>query len=70
MIDGCSFIDPYEGNVWKAIPDTYTPQICDVCGKKRKCNYMELQGVPNTAVRYMDCCRSCLKEWRPYHAAA
>ena len=39
--------------------DAYALEICDICGKKRKCEWLEYRGNGFTG---LDVCRSCLRE--------
>lgn len=51
------------GGVYELRPGTYALTICDICGKKRKCDFL----VPEVPTKFrslvgFDCCRSCRKE--------
>ena len=48
------------GSIAVRVDGTYDTEVCDVCGKKRKCDWYEWR--PGIAgMTGMDICRSCAK---------
>lgn len=47
------------GSIFYLMPDGYQPDVCDLCGKKRKCEWLEFVGSSWTG---LDVCRSCLRD--------
>lgn len=58
-IDAPTFIF-HAGDVFELKADSYASEICDVCGQRRKCDWLEYKG-PEIKTG-MDCCRSCQKK--------
>lgn len=50
----------HAGDVFELIDNTYTSEICDVCGQKRRCDWLTYMG-PESKTG-MDCCRSCQRK--------
>lgn len=44
------------GTIYELIENTYELNVCDCCGKKRKCDYYSSEHA------YLDLCRTCRKE--------
>ena len=49
----------HAGDRFVLIKDTYDLEICDLCGKKRKCDWFEYDGENYTGI---DVCRGCQKD--------
>lgn len=47
-----------KGDILTLIIDTYALEICDVCGKKRKCDWFE----QTEKLTGIDVCRECRKK--------
>ena len=48
------------GDEFELMSDTYDIEVCDACGNKTKCDWLEYQGHGKTG---MDMCRSCEKKY-------
>ena len=48
------------GDKFELKADTYDNEICDACGMKKKCDWLEYQGYNKTG---MDMCRTCEKKY-------
>lgn len=44
------------GTIYELIENTYELNVCDCCGKKRKCDYYTSEHA------FLDLCRTCRKE--------
>lgn len=45
----------------KVVPETYDNEVCDICGRRRKCDWYEpvVRKDPWTDLTGMDICRQC-----------
>lgn len=50
----------YEGRTYVLVSGTYDMEICDICGKRRKCDYWQSYG--DSDKRFWDICRGCLSQ--------
>ena len=48
----------YGGRLYALVSGTYDMEICDICGRRRKCDYWQSYGESDK--RFWDICRSCL----------
>ena len=48
------------GTVFYYIANSYELNVCDICGKKRKCDWFECEDIG--ILTGFDCCRSCRSE--------
>ena len=49
------------GDTFNLMPDSYESNICDVCGQRKKCDWLENRVLGNGKTG-MDCCRTCQKK--------
>lgn len=60
-----SFFSAPVGTKLILIPDTYELNVCDICGKKRQCDYYqseEFEGICGPTSVFVDVCRQCKKD--------
>ena len=48
------------GTYFDLVENSYATAVCDICGKRKKCNYFECW-CHNPIVGF-DCCRTCRKQ--------
>lgn len=49
------------GDTLHLMPDSYEMNICDVCGQRRKCDWLENCHLEDGRTG-MDCCRTCQRK--------
>ncbi len=54
-----SFFSAPSGTILTIHEGTYETQVCDVCGKKKKCDYFSGHFEAGHHAVYMDVCRAC-----------
>lgn len=57
------------GEIYDLLPDTYTLTVCDICGKKVKCDFfVPSEKAPGiNRITGFDCCRTCRKKYGVLH---